>query len=635
MSQPAPDSRVGTIFGHYQLRRLLGRGGMGEVYEAYDTTKDRIVALKLLPEHLATDTRYRERFRRESQTAARLREPHIVPIHDYGEIDGLLYIDMRLVEGGDLGSLLTRHGPMAPARAVAIISQIAAALDAAHAEGLIHRDIKPANILIAAHDFAYLVDFGIAHSTTSTGLTSAATAVGTCAYMAPERFREGEITYRADIYSLACVLHECLTATRPYPGDSVQVVITAHLFDPIPRPSEVHVGTPTAFDSVIACGMAKDPAARYPSAGDLARAANDALTDTDRHMAATILEGNQASTIVEKTQRPPRPPTTGLGGPSPAWFAPTPSPIQHAPIDKAQPPRWRRTSTLWTAVILSALTAAAAVVVAYKVHRTSPSVTPSTPTPTQVMTILPFTGLNGPHGVAVDSAGDLFVTDSGNNRVLKLNAGSQTQVVLPFTGLGNPVGLAVNTRGDVFVADLNGQRVVEMPAGSDKQVVLPITGLYVPIELAVNAHGDLFVTDENNRVLELPAGSATPNVLPFSGLNYPHGVGVSVAGDVFVADSNNNRVLTLPVGSPSQTTVPFSGINFPVGLSVDAQGNVFVTDWMNQRVLKLAAGSDAQAVLPLTGLGTPAGVTTDVAGNVFITDSTKNWVMKLPANASR
>ncbi|WP_040854674.1 serine/threonine-protein kinase [Nocardia niigatensis] len=305
MSKPAQRSRVGTQFGCYQLGKLLGRGGMGEVYEAYDTTKDRTVALKLLPEHLAADARYRERFRRESRTAARLREPHIIPIHDYGEIDGLLFIDMRLVEGENLGGLLKRHGPMAPARAVAIIAQVAAALDAAHAEGLIHRDIKPANILVTQADFAYLVDFGIAHSTTGTALTGTGTAVGTYSYMAPERFKEDEVTYRADIYSLACVLHECLTATRPYRADSVQVLITAHLFDPIPRPSAVHPGTPTAFDAVIARGMAKDPADRYPSAGDLARAAHEALTDTDQHIASTILAS------VATPMQPPEPPPSG------------------------------------------------------------------------------------------------------------------------------------------------------------------------------------------------------------------------------------------------------------------------------------------------------------------------------------
>ncbi|MEV6321133.1 serine/threonine-protein kinase [Nocardia sp. NPDC051787] len=363
MSQPTPGSRVGAHFGHYQLRTLLGHGGMGEVYEAYDTAKDRTVALKLLPEHLAAEKQYRERFRREARAAARLQEPHIVPIHDYGEIDGMLFIDMRLVRGKDLRGLLTGHGPMAPARAVAIIGQVAAALDAAHADGLIHRDIKPANILVTDDDFAYLVDFGIAHSATSTVLTSTGTALGTYAYMAPERFQQGEISHRVDIYSLACVLHECLTATRPYLADSLELLITAHLFDPIPRPSAVHPGIPVAFDSVIARGMAKDPADRYPSAGDLARAAHDALDSADQHTAARILAGRLATTVVNKAQWQPEPLPTKASRPPAEWLGPPPGPAPQVPPSPAPPlaappppaPRARPKRSVWIPVVAAGL----------------------------------------------------------------------------------------------------------------------------------------------------------------------------------------------------------------------------------------------------------------------------------------
>ena len=143
MSDPGQESRVGSQIGPYRLRRLLGKGGMGEVYEAHDTVKDRIVALKLLPESASSDPVFRKRLQREAHAAGRLQEPHVVPIHDYGEIDGFLFVDMRMIEGNDLRKVLKGYGPMTPARAVAVVKQIASALDAAHEAGITHRDVKP------------------------------------------------------------------------------------------------------------------------------------------------------------------------------------------------------------------------------------------------------------------------------------------------------------------------------------------------------------------------------------------------------------------------------------------------------------------------------------------------------------
>jgi len=348
MSDPDRESRVGSQIGPYRLRRLLGKGGMGEVYEAEDTVKDRVVALKLLPEAVSHDPVFRKRLQREAHSAGRLQEPHVVPIHDYGEVDGLLYVDMRMIDGTDLRQMLKRYGPMTPARAVAIVRQVASALDAAHESGVMHRDVKPENILITRDDFAYLVDFGIANAATDEKLTELGTAVGTYAYMAPERFTNDEVTYRADVYALTCVLHECLTGSQPYTGDSVGVVITAHLMQPIPRPSAERPGIPAAFDSVIAKGMAKKPEDRYASAGDLAIAANEALSARDQDQAADILQRGQDATMPGIPMPPMHPgrPIQQTPPPTPPPFAATPAPQPvafHTP-----PPSGPPSGPMWT-----------------------------------------------------------------------------------------------------------------------------------------------------------------------------------------------------------------------------------------------------------------------------------------------
>jgi serine/threonine kinase PknH len=330
MSETNPISRSGRQFGRYRLDRLLGRGGMGEVYKAYDTAKDRTVALKLMSQEFSSDDTFRQRMQREAHIAGRLQEPHIVPIHDYGEVDGQLFIDMRFVDGKDIGTLIRRDGPLPPARAVAIVGQVADALDAAHRAGVIHRDIKPENILITENDFAYLVDFGIAAAfTDNKSLTKTGTAVGSWSYMAPERFGDAETTYRADIYALACVLYECLTGVPPFAAQSLPALMAAHLTAPVPWPSRQNPAVPSSFDPVIALGMAKDPAERYHTAGDLARAAHDALSASDQRQADTLVEQSRqfAPPPANPTLRPPSAAAVG----SPPWMTPAPPPAKRRP----------------------------------------------------------------------------------------------------------------------------------------------------------------------------------------------------------------------------------------------------------------------------------------------------------------
>ncbi len=324
MAEPPPDLNTptdaligryrepveGTPFGRYQLIELLGRGGMGEVWRAHDTTIDRVVALKMLLPHYAQDPDFDKRFRREARIAARLDDPHVVPIYDVGEIDGRLYVTMRLIDGVDLDTLL-RSGPLEPERAVHIIEQIASALHAAHRAGLVHRDVKPSNILLADNDFAYLIDFGIARAAGDTALTSEGSTIGTWAYMAPERFRDGDIEPSSDIYALACVLYQCLTGELPFPGSTLEQVAVSHMVMPPPKPSQDRATIPTAMDRVIETGLAKQTTDRYPTAVEMAAAARQAIT--------------------EPTSQPHAVPTQlgPVSHSSPSW--PSPHPVQAPP----------------------------------------------------------------------------------------------------------------------------------------------------------------------------------------------------------------------------------------------------------------------------------------------------------------
>jgi hypothetical protein len=282
----------GDRFAGCRIEGIIGRGGMGVIYRATELRLGRPVALKLIATEQASDPDVRERFEREARMTASIEHPNVVPVYAAGEEDGHLYLVMRYVPGTDLHALLRRDGRLAPERAASVVGQIAEALDAAHAAGLVHRDVKPANVLLAAvtpqpgrpvaegawawREHVYLSDFGITRvQSAETRITDSGGWIGTVDFMAPEHLRGEPTDARADVYALGCVLHTALTGTPPFRRETVPATITAHLHEAPPRPS-LTPGVPEAFDAVVARALAKDPSRRYPAAGDLGRAARAA-----------------------------------------------------------------------------------------------------------------------------------------------------------------------------------------------------------------------------------------------------------------------------------------------------------------------------------------------------------------------
>src|SRR5206468_8241545 len=268
-----PDPIVGTDVAGYTIESVLGRGAMGIVYIARQPSPERRVALKLIAPAYAGDDVFRQRFLREATAAAAIEHPHILPVYAAGESNGILFIAMRLVDGPDLREILRGSGVLPLERVVSIVGQVGEALDAAHARGLVHRDVKPGNILVTRQpdaedeDFCYLTDFGVSTWTASSApkITLTGKMVGTANYVAPELIEGGRVGGSADLYSLGCVLYECLTGRAPFGGQQPAAILYAQIHEQAPAPSSIRPGLPPRFDAVTDRALRKTPEERYPS----------------------------------------------------------------------------------------------------------------------------------------------------------------------------------------------------------------------------------------------------------------------------------------------------------------------------------------------------------------------------------
>ncbi len=329
----------GSTFAGYQVDAVLARGGMGVVYLATERRPHRRIALKLIAPALAADPAYRERFLREVDALAALEHPNVVPIHAAGEWEDQLYLAMRYLDGPDLAEVARTRGPLPPAEALALLAPIADALDVAHAQGIVHRDVTPANIRLDARGVPYLTDFGLTKRAASAGVTALTLGpMGTPAYMAPEQFAadaaaapDPALASRADVYALGCVLVNLLTGTPPYPRDTYEAALWAHVHADPPAISGRGAGLPTALDPVVARALAKEPAARFPTAGALIAAARSALAASSEPAAAVP----SASVHTTAVARPPSP------APAPAATAATAAGVAGV-ASRMPPPRRRR-----------------------------------------------------------------------------------------------------------------------------------------------------------------------------------------------------------------------------------------------------------------------------------------------------
>jgi DNA-binding beta-propeller fold protein YncE/predicted Ser/Thr protein kinase len=393
MAELAP----GTVFAGHRIEALAGRGGMGVVYRATHLALERTVALKVVSPELVEDASTRRRFLRESKVAASIDHPNVIPVYYTGEEDGTAYIAMRYVPGEDLRTLVRTGGPLEPRRAARIVAQIGAALDAAHAAGLVHRDVKPGNVLLGPSDHVYLSDFGLSKSALSLGgETRSGHWVGSLDYVAPEQIRGERLDARADVYALGCVLYSALTGCPPYERDGDEAKLWAHLTEPPPVPSRRVPGLPSGMDAVVARALAKRPDNRYPSAGDLGRAAVAAAEEQP------VREGERV--VAVGAAAPDETPTESADRPAAAPVA--------EPAGRGRRPRW-----ILPVAAGVALAAAATAVIAFTSGGGSgpPANLAATPPP-QPKVVAAVRVTPRPNGIAVGKR-LVFVTAAGRRRV--------------------------------------------------------------------------------------------------------------------------------------------------------------------------------------------------------------------------
>lgn len=560
---------IGSVLAGYRIEGLAGEGGMGRVYRATQMGLNRQVALKLITPELATEPDFRARFANESRLTAMIEHPNVIPVYEAGEAEGRLFIVMRWVEGTDMRSVILTEGPLDPRRVVAIVEQVAAALDAAHSGGLVHRDVKPANVMLtAAHgeEHVYLTDFGLTKRAASAGgLTKTGAFVGTPDYMPPEQIKGEHADARTDVYALGCLLFHALTGRPPYDRDTEVAKMYAQLHDPPPSAIEVAPATPAAFDPVISRALAKDREERYPSAGDLGRAARAALTGKDPSLPERSLATGLAAPHATELASPPAtelsPPPQGgppaeptpsdLTAATPPPSAATPPPPAAGP-PTAPPPR--RRSGVFPILLAAALILGVTITLA-------------------AAGLFSSDDGDGGGGQAFRDAAGGGEQDDG-----QANAGGPRVVARVPAGDG-PDGIAVDGK-TVWVSNSNGNVLRRINTETNKQSGPPINVGTNPDEVEASG-GVAWVANTDSGTVTRVDGDAITQIQVGAGPE-----GLSLGSDfLWVANGNSDSVSRIPRDSDT-AEAPITVENKPIGIHV-GKSFVWVTNSFSGSVSRL------------------------------------------------
>ncbi|HEX2388994.1 MAG TPA: protein kinase [Solirubrobacterales bacterium] len=616
-----PDLNPGTTFAGHRIEGIAGRGGMGTVYRATHLALDHVVALKVIAPDLAADDAFRERFRSESRIAVSLRHPNVVPIHHAGEEDGLLFVTMDLIDGPDLRRMLIANGSLPSDRAIAIIAQVASALDVAHSRGLVHRDIKPGNILVESNaaDHAYLTDFGLAkrfdQGTDAGALTRTGAFVGTLDYVAPEQIRGGRVDARTDVYALGCVLYEAISGRAPYADREENVAkIYAHLQDEPPwLPGDGEADG--ALDEVIARALAKEPGDRYPSAGDLARAATAAvegqevLRSAERSVAtgkAAPETGEPEAPIEDTLESPPpeppppppaSPPTEPIDAPEPTEAIEAPGPTERiatptaatsaAPAASSPGPRWGRIAAA------VALLAAIAVVAVIALGGGGGDDVTTYEQPQLAGEPIPLLGM--PVGITAGEGTIAVATREGQAvALLDEETGKPTGDGVSLPANGEDVTFA---DGSLWATVPGADAVVAARMDGSERTVIDVGAGAIGI-----APGDGMVwaaQPEARKLASIDTGDQSVSSIPIEAASEPAEV---AAGDdaLWVVDRGDSQVFRVDPNDPSAAE-PFAVGSNPKGVVVDDDGSVWVANTDAGTVVRLDASGDQQAQVDVGG----------------------------------